>query len=89
MKTFNIRIFNAATGQFKPGYITIGPRRYPCGYVYSRRSGCFLVVHNRREIRVNPALFRKLTGNTVHDLAGQAAFTADELRLLGFINISA
>ncbi|MBE1443900.1 hypothetical protein [Paenibacillus sp. OAS669] len=88
MKTFNLRIFNFATGAFDLGNIIV-PRRYQCGYVYSRRSGCFLVVHNRKEIRVNPALFRKMTGKAAHDLAGHAAFTADELRLMGFDTITA
>jgi len=89
VKTFNIRIFNVATGQYKPGSVTIGPRRYDCGYVYSRRSRCFIVIHDRVEVRVVPSLFRNVTGKAPDDIAGQIVLTADELRLLGFVNISA
>jgi hypothetical protein len=88
-QTFNIRVFNNATSEFDR-MVTLGPRRYQCGFIRSRRTGCYnvVIVHAHVEVRVEPALFRSLAGKAAADIAGEWAFTADELVLMGFKGVA-
>ncbi|WP_141500943.1 hypothetical protein [Paenibacillus luteus] len=83
--TYNFRIFNFATGEFDGTVtLTIGPRRHQAGYMRSRRTSCYNVIYDGREVRVDPVLFRRITGKSTAEIAGVYVFTADELALMGF-----
>lgn len=88
-QTFNIDVFNVATGEFDLGTVTLGPKYHQIGYRRDRRSGAYIVTwrteNGTQEIIVQPAFFHRITGIDRSEFAGLVIVTETTLDTLGFI----
>jgi hypothetical protein len=87
MKAFNVQLFNAQTGAFDLGSVTI-PYTFDVGYYRNARTGNFiltLIADNKQRIEVLPAFFRKMTGISPRTVCGRYDFNRSELLRLGFV----
>ncbi|RAV19510.1 hypothetical protein [Paenibacillus contaminans] len=90
-KTFTVDVFNATTGQFDIGTVTLTPYHHQIGYYRDHRSQNYIVSlvdskKLRQQIVVLPAAFFRILPELADDpIAGLAIITRKQLLSLGFV----